>query len=172
MATTTFDLQQFSKRIEASQLGIGTILLMFAWPALWYTLLIYGIGRLVIPVGGTTPTWFLLLVIVLGAGAELIAGLFLLHREGYALSLGALRDRIHWRWPRGWKAWALAVMVLVLGISLNMAMGPLNRWLASVPGFIPPAWWSPASNPTVQVSSAADVFPDVTLVGNYFSCIL
>lgn len=30
---------------------------MFAWPAVWYTLLIYVIGRQFIPEGGKTPTW-------------------------------------------------------------------------------------------------------------------
>jgi membrane protease YdiL (CAAX protease family) len=150
-----------------SQPGIGTILLLFAWPAIWYTLLIYVFGRLFIPAGGTTPTWFMLLVIVLGAGAELTVGLVLLHREGYPLSLSALRDRIRLRWPRGWKAWSLATVVFLLGIGLGMAMGPANRTLASVPGFVPPPWWPPASNPTVQVNGAADAFPDVHLAGNY-----
>ena len=145
---------------------------MFAWPAIWYTLLIYGLGRLFIPAGGTTPTWVFLAVIVLGSGAELAAGLILLRREGYALRLSALRERIHWRWPQGWKAWTAAGGLLVVGMGLSMAMGPVNRWLASVPGFIPPAWWGPASNPTVQVSGAADVFPDVRLVGNFAFVLL
>jgi len=139
---------------------------MFAWPAAWYTLLIYGFGRLVIPPGGTTPTWYLLLVIALGAGAEGAAGLVLLRREGHRLSVSALRDRIRLRWPKGWKAWALAAVVFVAGMGLSMAMGPANRGLASVPGFVPPAWWPPASNPTVEVKGAADAFPDVNLAGN------
>jgi hypothetical protein len=40
-----------------------------------------------------------------------------------------------------------------------MAMGPVNRMLASVPGFTPPEWWPAASNPTIQVSGAADRSP-------------
>jgi membrane protease YdiL (CAAX protease family) len=129
--------------------------------------MIYVFGQLFIPAGGTTPTWFMLLVIVLGAGAELVAGLFLLRREGYRLSISALRDRVRLRWPRGWKAWSLAAVVFVLGMGLSMAIGPLNRTLASVPGFVPPSWWPPASNPTVEVNGAADAFPDVNLAGNY-----
>jgi len=124
-------------------------------------------GQPFIREGGTTPTWFLLLVIVLGSGAELAAGLALLRREGYWLSIDALRNRIRLRWPKGWKAWALAGIVLILGMGLSMAMEPVNGALASVPGFTPPLWWPAASNPTIEVRSAADVFPDINLEGNY-----
>ena len=105
MATTTYELKQSSAQTEVPQLGMGRIIWMFAWPAIWYTLLIYGLGPLFIPEGGTTPTWYRLLVIVLGSGAELVAGLFLLKREGYRMSVGALRDRIRLHWPKGGKAW-------------------------------------------------------------------
>jgi membrane protease YdiL (CAAX protease family) len=148
------------------------ILLMFAWPAAWFTLLIYVVGRPFIPAGGTTPTWLRLLIIVLGTGAELLAGLVLLGREGYRLTPGALRDRIRLRWPKGGKAWGLAAVVFVLGMSISMAMGPVNRALAAVPGFVPPAWWGVASNPTIKVTGAADVFPDVDLTGNYGFVVL
>jgi membrane protease YdiL (CAAX protease family) len=167
MATSTYEMSQSTARVEAQQLGIGTIVLMFAWPAAWYILLIYGIGQAFIPEGGTTPTWFRLLVIILGGGAELVAGLVLLRHEGYRMSIPALRNRLRLRWPKGWKAWALAVIVLTLGMGLSMAMEPLNGKLASVPGFTPPAWWGAASNPTVEVNGAADVFPDINLEGNY-----
>jgi membrane protease YdiL (CAAX protease family) len=172
MTTAMNALGRDPDRVEAPQDRLGTILLMFAWPAVLYTLLIYVIGRRFIPEGGTTPTWFLLLVLFLGTGAELVAGLVLLHREGYRISFGALRDRIRLRWPMGWKAWIMAVIVFILGLSLSMAMGPVNRVLASVPGFMPPAWWPAASNPTIQVSGAADVFPDINLTGNYLFVLL
>jgi membrane protease YdiL (CAAX protease family) len=108
-----------------------------------------------------------LTIIVLGTGAELVAGLALLRREGYALTLSALQDRIRIQWPKGWKAWALAGVVFILGMSLSMMMGPVNRGLASVPGFVPPEWWPAASNPLISVNSAADVFPDINLEGNF-----
>ena len=149
------------------QLRLGAVLLMFFWPAAWFTFLIYVLGRPFVPPGGRTPTWVLLLSIVLGTGAELVAGLVLLRREGYALTIDALRDRIRLRWPQGWRAWVTAAIVLVLGMGLSMAMGPVNRALASVPGFVPPEWWPAASNPLVQVNGAADVFPDVALEGNF-----
>jgi membrane protease YdiL (CAAX protease family) len=52
-------------------------------------------------------------------------------------------------------------------MGLSMLAGPMNRALASTPGFVPPEFWPPASNPTVAIDSAADVFPDVQLEGNF-----
>jgi hypothetical protein len=57
--------------------------------------------------------------------------------------------------------------VFLVAGALSMGMGAVNRALASVPGFVPPEWWPNASNPTVSVTSAADFFPDIHLVGNY-----
>jgi membrane protease YdiL (CAAX protease family) len=149
------------------QLKLGTILFMFAWPAAWFTLLIYGLAANFVRGSGNTPTWLFLGIIVLGTGAELVAGLVLLHREGYPLRVQALKDRIGLRWPRGWRAWVVALIVLTIAMVLGMAIGPLNAKLASVPGFVPPPWWPAASNPTIEVQSASDVFPDVNLRGNY-----
>jgi len=161
-----------SNPIEIPQYKLGTIILMFAWPAFWFTFLIYVVGRQFIPARGTTPTWFLMAIIVLGTGAELVAGLVLLRREGYRLTINALRDRIRWRWPTGRKSWILGGILFILGMSLSIMMGPVNRALASVPGFVPPAWWPAGSNPTIAVNSAADVFPDVSLEGNFLFVIL
>jgi membrane protease YdiL (CAAX protease family) len=172
MGTSAESLGPDVDREKVPQDGVGTILLMFAWPAAWFTLLIYVVGRQFIPAGEVTPTWLRLLIIVLGTGAELVVGLILLRREGYRLTARALGDRIRLRWPRGWKAWVLAAVVLVAGLGLSMAMGPVNRALASVPGFVPPAWWGAASNPTVEINSAADAFPDVSLEGNYAFVLL
>jgi hypothetical protein len=47
---------------------VVTSILIFAWPAVWFTLLIYVIGRQFIPEGDTVPTWLLLLITVFGAG--------------------------------------------------------------------------------------------------------
>ena len=159
-------------RCDVSQYRLGAILLMFAWPAAWFTLLIYVIGRQFISEGSTSPTWLLLLVTVLGTGAELVVGLVLLRCEGYRMSINALRDRICLHWPKGWKAWVLAVIVFFLGMSLSVAVGPINSMLASVPGFTPPEWWPAASNPTVKVDSTADIFYDINLEGNYLFILL
>lgn len=164
---TTDALNQALEEHQTDQFGLGTTILMFIWPAAWYTLLIYGLARPFMPEGGATPTWLLLTIMVLGSGAELVAGLILLRREGYQLSIKALRDRIRWHWPSGRKAWTLVGVLLVLGMGLSMAMGPANRALASVPGFVPPAWWPASSNPLIPVNSAADAFPDIHLTGNF-----
>ena len=79
---------------DIPQYKLWQILLMFSWPAAWFMFLIYIVGRQFIPEGGVTPTWVLMAVIVLGTGAELVAGLVLLRREGYSLTFTALRDRI------------------------------------------------------------------------------
>jgi membrane protease YdiL (CAAX protease family) len=152
---------------EVPQLGLWGTLGMFLWPAAWYTFVIYVIGRALSPSADSTPTWLVLGAIVLGSGAELVAGLWLLRREGHRLTVAELKDRIRLRWPKGWKAWTLAAGVLVIGMGLSMAMGGANKALAGVPGFVPPDWWPAASNPLVKVTSAADAFPDVTLAGNY-----
>lgn len=172
MATSTKEQNRTPKAQEIPQDGLGTIILMFAWPAVWFTILIYVIGRQLFSGEGTTPTWLLLTITVLGTGAELVAGLILLHREGYALTLNALRERIRWQWPKGWKAWILVGIIFILGMSLSMVMGPVNSALAGVPGFVPPDWWPAASNPLIPVESAADAFPDVTLEGNFIFVIV
>jgi membrane protease YdiL (CAAX protease family) len=145
---------------------------MFTWPAVWFSFLIYVVGRQFIPEGGVTPTWVLLTVIVLGTGAELFVGLVLLRREGYTLTIASLRDRVRWKWPTGWKTWLIAIAVLVLGMVLSMMMGGVNRSLASVQGFVPPEWWPAASNPTAQITSVKDAFPDVVLKGNFLFVLL
>jgi len=172
MTVTTYQRSQLSEQTEVQQFGIGIIVLMFVWPAVWYTILIYGFGQLLISDEGTTPTWFLLLAMALGGGAELLTGIVLLRHEGYRISIDSLRDRLRIRWPQGWKGWSFAVIVFILGMSLSMAIGPVNRMLASVPGFTPPQWWGPASNPTVEIHGAADMFPDVNLAGNYLFVLL
>lgn len=157
---------------DIPQYRLWQILFMFAWPAVWFSFLIYIVGRPFIPEGGVTPTWVMLAVTVLGNGAELAVGLLLLRREGYALNLSALRHRIRWKWPKGWQAWLIALGVLVAGMTLSTMMGGANRVLATVPSFMPPDWWPAASNPTVQVSSAADAFPDMALQGNVLFVLL
>lgn len=156
---------------EVPQLSLWRTLGMFLWPAAWYTFVIYVIGRALSPSPDSTPTWVLLGAIALGSGAELLVGLWLLRREGYRLTISDLKERIRLTWPKGWKAWALAATVLVVAMGLSMTMGGAHKTLASVPGFVPPEWWPPASNPLAEVTGIADVFPDVTLEGNYLFVI-
>lgn len=169
--TTTNPIDSLDQT-EVKQFEFWIILWMFAWPAIWYSFLVYVIGPLFVPPGGTTPTWFLLLTICLGGGAELAVGLLMLHREGYKLTPAALRDRIRLRWPKGWKVWLLAVVVLIIGMVLSMSVDPINRMLASTRLFSPPQWWPAASNPTVEIHGVADYFPDINLGGNYIFVLL
>lgn len=162
MNAITHESARFQENDEIPQFSLSKIIWMFAWPALWYTLLIYGGRMILFPGGASVPTWFQLLVFILGGGAELIVALILLKREWLPL-----RDRLRLRFPRNWKAWILAAVVLLVGMSLSMMMGSVNRGLASLPGFVPPTWWPAASNPTVEIKGVADVFPDVELAGNY-----
>ena len=90
----TMEISKPAFRVESTQMSLVKILWMFAWPAAWYTFLIYGLGRPWVPAGGFVPTWYLLTVMSLGGGAELAVGLILLRKEGYQLSLSALRDRL------------------------------------------------------------------------------
>jgi hypothetical protein len=45
MTTPIAPLGRGPDQVEAPQYGGGTILVMLAWPAAWFTLLIYAIGR-------------------------------------------------------------------------------------------------------------------------------
>ena len=155
------------------QYGLSKILFMFAWPAVWFLFLIHVVAPLFFtPTPGEfLPTPIFLGVIVLGNGAELLVALILLRREGYPLTVSGLRDRVRLRWPRGWKKWGLALAAFVIVFALSMLSAPLSQALATVPGFVPPDYWPPISNPTAEVTSVAGMFPDVNLAGNYFFLI-
>ena len=171
-ATTNFE--QEGTTLEITQYNLWMILLMFIWPAAWFMFLIH----VVVPLfwtpepGKFLPTWIFLTVAILGNGAELIVALLLLRREGYPLTLRGLRERARLRWPKGWKKWLLAIGVIVLAFALSMLLGPINKTVASIPGFIPPEWWPPVSNPNVEVTSVEGMFPDVTLAGNWIFFII
>lgn len=167
MTISVTDSQTTQTSVDVPQLSVWGILGMFAWPAIWYSLLIYVFGPMFLTAEGSASTWFVLVVFVLGGGAELAAGLLLLHREGYPLSIRALRDRARLRWPSGWKTWSVAIVVLIAGVVLSIASEPLVGRMAVVPGFAPPSWWPAGSNPNVEVNSVADAFPDIMLAGNY-----
>lgn len=150
------------------QYSLPMILLMFAWPAAWFLFLIHVVTPLFsTPAPGEFyPTSIFLAVMVFGNGAELIVALLLLRREGYKLTISGLRDRLRLRWPGGRKKWGLALAAFVIIFALGMASAPLTKALAAVPGFIPPSYWPPLSNPTVEVTTVEGMFPDVNLAGN------
>jgi membrane protease YdiL (CAAX protease family) len=159
---------------EIPQYNIWMILFMFIWPAVWFMFLIH----VVVPLfwtpkpGEFLPTWIFMTVAILGNGVELVVALVLLRREGYPLTLRGLRDRARLRFPKGWKKWALAIAVMVLAFGLSALTGPINKAVASTPGFIPPEYWPPATNPNAVITSIEGVFPDVTLAGNWIFFIM
>ena len=159
---------------EIQQYNIWMILFMFIWPAAWFMFLIH----VVVPLfwtpkpGEFLPTWIFMTVAILGNGVELVVALVLLRREGYPLTLRGLRDRARLRFPKGWKKWTLAIAVMVLAFGLSALTGPINKTVASTPGFIPPEYWPPATNPNAVITSIEGVFPDVTLAGNWIFFIM
>jgi membrane protease YdiL (CAAX protease family) len=74
-----------------------------------------------------------------------------------------MAERIRWRWPKGTKAWILVFVVFILAFAASQ----LVPHLANTPGFVPPDWWPAGSDPRVEIDSAADAFPDISLQGNY-----
>jgi len=159
---------------EIPQYNLWMTLFMFIWPAALFMFLIH----VVVPLfwtpkpGEFIPTWIFIAVAILGNGAELVAALVLLRREGYPLTLRGLRERARLRFPKGWKKWALAITIMVIAFGLSALTGPINKTLASTPGFIPPDYWPPATNPNAEVTSIEGLFPDVTLSGNWIFFII
>lgn len=163
MTTSIDTAKQESRQIEIPQDSLWRILFMFLWPAIWYTFVIYGLAALFVTDGEKIGTWLVLLISVITTGAETISGLLLLRREGYRKGDNAWRERIRWRWPQGRRAWILAIVVFVLAFVASQ----LVPHLADTPGFVPPEWWPVGSDPRAEVGSAADVFPDIELQGNF-----
>ena len=168
---STLDSAPDSQKNQAGirQYSLPMILFMFAWPAAWFMFLIWVVRPLLFGTpapGQFLSTWLFLGVATVGNAAELIVALVILRREGYKLTLSGLRDRARLRWPTGWKKWALVLVALAL-YAVGMMSSSLDEKLASTPGFAPPYWWPPMTNPNVEVSAPADLFPDLVLAGNY-----
>ena len=163
MTTSIDTAEQESRQIEIPQDSLWRILFMFLWPAVWYTFVIYGFATLFVAEGEKIGSWLVLLIGVITTGAELLAGLLLLRRDGYRKGDNVWRERIRWHWPKGLKAWILVIVVFVLAF----AASELVPHLADTPGFVPPEWWPPISDPRTEINSAADIVPDIKLQGNY-----
>lgn len=82
----------------------------------------------------------------------------------------ALKERIHWRWPRGWKAWAIILVLFVAGFGLSQLLQPSKQAIASV---LPPPDWFPAfKHPFKETNSLQDNFPGVVFEGNFLFLLL
>jgi membrane protease YdiL (CAAX protease family) len=168
MTTATAAMESSRDEGGIPQYRLPMILFMFAWPLAWFSFLIYVIGPMLLRPDGSIPTWVVLMISFLGNGAELAVALIVLRREGYRLTLKALRERINWRLPdKLWK-WVAALVVFVAAFALTMFTGQFNANLATVPGFIPPDWFPAIMNPLEEVNSIQEAYPDINLAGNFF----
>jgi hypothetical protein len=143
-------------------------------PVAWWFILLYGITPLLLPAcsapNGEPNGWVLLSIQALGYLFEFFLALNIFRKEGYALRLRALKERIHWRWPRGWKAWGIILVLFVVGFGISQLLQPLSTAIASV---LPPPDWFPASqHPLKEVNSVQDAYPGVVLKGNYLFLLL
>lgn len=144
------------------QYKLWMIILMFAWPIAWFMVLIYGVGPLFVRADGTVPTWSVILISILGNGAELVAALIIFRKEGYQLTLSSLKERIHWRWPKNWKKWLAFVGVFIAAFALSTFLSstvePIAR-VSNIPDWIP-------GHPLKEINSIQDAYPDINFKGN------
>jgi hypothetical protein len=143
-------------------------------PVAWWFILLYGIAPLLLPAFSTPKgelnAFAVLSIQTLGYLFEFFLALNIFRKEGYALRLRALKERIHWRWPRGWKAWAIIVVLFVVGFGISQLLQPLSTAIGSV---LPPPDWFPASQHSLkEVNSVQDAYPGVVLKGNYLFLLL
>jgi membrane protease YdiL (CAAX protease family) len=167
---TTMEFAMESSRDEGSvpQYKPWQIVAMLVWPVLWWLFLFHVIVPLfLLDDNGEISTWAALSVASLGYLAELIGALVVLRREGYRLTLKALKERINWRWVRGWKNWGLVVVLVVVGFGLATFTSKYERALAMVPGFIPPDWMPADQHPLKEVTGLEDALPGIALAGNF-----
>jgi hypothetical protein len=137
------------------------------WPVVWFMFLIYVVGPTFVRPDGTYPLWGYNLIGVLGNGAELIAALAILRREGYRLTPKALRERINLRFPdKVWK-WGASVGAFVVAVGLVLLAVPLEAKIATV---LPPPGWMP-DHPLHEVSTLREPSTDSHLIGKVLSWI-
>lgn len=149
-------------KTDIPQYKLGMIVLMFVWPIAWFVLLIYGFGPLFVREDGTVSTWVVIIISILGNGAELIAALLILKKEGYKLTLASLKERINWRWPKNWKLWVAFIVAFIAAFAfsslLDSTVEPIAR-ISNIPDWMP-------RHPLKETGSFQDIFPDINFQGN------
>ena len=108
-------------------------------------------------------TWAVILISLLGNGAELAVALIIFHREGYRLTISGLRERINWRWPKGWKAWGTFLIVFLIAFSIAMLISSTVEAIAKV---TPVPDWMPG-HPLKEIDSLQAGYPDISFEGNW-----
>lgn len=154
--------QELSDARNVPQYRLGMILLMFAWPAVWFSFLIYAITPLfLLKTDGTLPLWGEDVINLLGHGGEMAVALIILRREGYQLTPSALRARINLRFPdRSWK-WAASLGAFVAAVAAVILLLPLETQIATT---LPPPVWLP-DHPLAGVQAQT---PGMTVAGSLF----
>jgi membrane protease YdiL (CAAX protease family) len=132
--------------------------------------LIYICGPLFASSSGLLPTWVYLSVSILANGAEMLAALLILRKEGFSLNFNkSFRDRINWRFPNTWKQWGLVFFIFILtfiGIKLLSGVTSQLALAANIPS------WMSQVNPNIHFDNYADKYPDVTIPGNILFLIM
>jgi membrane protease YdiL (CAAX protease family) len=168
MTTTASVMGRARNEGGIPQYKLWQIVAMLVWPVLWWLFLFHVIVPLfLLDESGEISTWAALSISSLGYLAELTGALVVLRREGYPLTLKALRERINWRWVRGWKNWALVVVLVVVGFALATFTSRYSKVLATVPGFVPPDWMIAEQHPLKEVNSIEDALPGIAFAGNF-----
>lgn len=151
--------------IKVHQYGLFKIILMFLWPAVWFSILIYGLALLFISENaGYTPTWLVIVISLLGNGAEISVAIGILRREGEKITWNYLKERLGIRWPKAaLKEWLTVLGIVTAAFVFTMLLMPLETEVARN---LPPPQWMP-DHPLKEIESIRDAFPDVNLLGNF-----
>ena len=160
------DIPQFNWR----QLAVFLLL-----PVAWWSILLHVITPLVLPAfstpNGDPNVWLESSITTLAYLFEFFLALYIFRKEGYSLRLRALKERINWRWPRGWKAWGIILILFVVGFGITTILQQLTTpAIAKV--LPPPDWWPAGQHPFKEVNSLADAMPGVVIKGNYLLLLL
>ena len=173
-ATRVADVADQTNPANVPQLSWPQLAVFVPLPILWWVIVLYIIVPLSLPVfstpNGEMNGWGISLFPTLAYLFEFALALYIFRKEGYPLRLRALKERIHWHWPRGWKTWGIILVLFVVGFGVSQLLRPLSTAIARV---LPPPDWFPANqNPLKEVNSLEEALPGVALSGNYLFLLL
>lgn len=153
-----------SKTIAIPQYNLKQILFMFAWPIVWFSVLIYFMGTLFVE-DGVLPTWVVLVVWTLGNGLEMAVAILVLKKEGTINSWATLKERIHLHWPnKSLKTWLKIIAIFFIGFIVASFIAEFNE---SIAGLMPPPEWLPSNPLKPSPASIQEAYHGITLEGNY-----
>ena len=173
-ATEVSNVSDQADPVNVPQFNWPQLALFVILPIIWWFILLYVITPLLLPAfstpNGDPNAWVFLSISASGYLFEFFLALYIFRKEGYPLRFRALKERIHWRWPRGWKTWGIILIVFVLGFGLTMFLQPLSAATAKL--FPPPDWFPASQDPLKEVNSLEEALPGVVFKGNYLFLLL